>query len=187
MENFIKFYRFLVILLEIENEITAVLKFDNAYYDVNLKEINFLNLDTKGKTMCDVDSDGKYTNITVYVDLDKHDNNEEYLTITHEIRHAYQLLAVNSPDCYEPSEITEPWEIELQDYKSATAIGYAEQEIEIDANAFTSFIAKRVFNRDVRLEYTSDLATDYFEKICDDFEDEEILFALALSGFVTTF
>lgn len=98
MEQLNKYISFLTDLLLLDN-LNILIKKNNEYI-LNNKKVDKLNLNIKQQISSDIkgraftDNDSYY----LFINLDKHTNQEEYLTATHEARHIYQLQIVNEND-----------------------------------------------------------------------------------------
>lgn len=155
---------------------------------LNNKKVNTLNLniinqikDIKGKAFTNNDS------YYLFINLDLHSNQEEYLTATHEARHIYQLQVVNENDTeLEDKKVIEIWENNMKNYLNSNNKNYGYQPLEQDANAFTKYIIKKVFNRDI---FVKDINSDFnlwYKKMENDFDDEEIKKCLEYSKFIAS-
>jgi len=68
---------------------------------------------------------------------------EIFITICHEMRHAYQYMIVKDQD---GSNDISKWKAEFDHYCSPQDEGFLEQEIEIDAIAFAHNMTLKIFN-----------------------------------------
>lgn len=68
---------------------------------------------------------------------------EIFITICHEMRHAYQYMIVKDQD---GSNDISKWKAEFDHYCSPQDERFLEQEIEIDAIAFSHYMTLKVFN-----------------------------------------
>lgn len=182
MNDLIKYFNLLLYLLEIEEqEIQLVIKKNNIYYNQNLDIIEFEQIDNVGKALANFEND-EYTDLTVFIDLDQHKNLEEYTTLTHELRHIYQMLAINETD-YEPLEVTNKWQSDFNNYKQASNDKHKLQDVELDANAFTSIVVQKIFKLQSKIELINDDFNYWYEKVINDFNDIDYLEALEYSKF----
>ena len=75
--------------------------------------------------------------------LDSTNPIEIFITICHEMRHAYQYMMIKDQD---GSKEISKWKAEFDHYCSPQDEGFLEQEIEIDAIAFAHNMTLKIFN-----------------------------------------
>lgn len=77
---------------------------------------------------------------TIYIDLDKFkDDIDVYLSLAHEVCHCAQLQSMYDDELAKdiaPFEIIQKWKNELKHFDASDVVGYENQSIELDANAF---------------------------------------------------
>lgn len=120
-----------------------------------------------------IDSNG---NNILWLDLDRHDNYEEFLSILHELRHGYQLSLVYDSD-YDITNDREAqiWQYEIENYIPFGQKGYENQQIEIDANAFVIYMAEYLFGIKVNHEYDDVIMENQIDIIAEDLFYDEII------------
>ena len=148
-----------------------LIKEDGKLYNlINKKDKSIEAQGAKARFM--VDDNG---NNILWLDLDRHNNYEELLSILHELRHAYQIALVydNSYDITDDKEL-QTWMFEIENYIPFGNKGYYNQTIELDANAFTVYMAEYLFGVQVTHEYEQGTMREQIEIIAGDFQICEI-------------
>lgn len=131
-------------LIEFLVELTNLKEFPNLIFGKDNKIIyNKKNIDFKYQ---EVNAKFYTENNVLYVNLDKHNlkSHDEIFAVVHEFRHFYQLNQVlnNNNDF-----IVRKWKNNFDNYLNFGENSYYEQDVEIDANAFTVYIISSLFNR----------------------------------------
>lgn len=123
---------------------------------------------------------------TIVVDLDKHSDDLEYVTIAHEIRHLFQYEAVNAPDPdeYDEKKVIRQWKKDLRSYKDSSVADYENQAIEVDATAFAYYIIKLVFNRTISFKCDTNKLIERYAEIKASIPTEEIQDCAKYCGIV---
>ena len=137
-ENLIKFLCKITGISELPNLIIA--KDKKIHYNKKNFDFCYQNVNAKFYT----------ENNIIYINLDLHELKipDDLFSIIHEFRHYYQLHQVlNYPNLIsEKKYIVKKWEKNFDNYINFGKDGYYEQDIEIDANAFTLYIMEFLFD-----------------------------------------
>lgn len=150
-----------------------VFKKDDVLFDINGNIVEFdmsIVNGVKGKYIFD----GKI----LFINVDLHHNDEEYISIVHELRHYYQECEIEDRH-FESEETIKLWEHNMNNYVSSNDdhVEYINQPIELDANAFTFIVlanlySKPIIIRDVdenslKLRITEILSTITYKEFSD--------------------
>lgn len=110
---------------------------------------------------------------TIIINLDVVKNYFIYVVLAHEIRHIYQYQATLNPSWGEP--MANVWGKELSSYSASDVEGYENQNIEIDANAFSKIIFNIVFKKDFEVKCDQKKLQKRINELLQDFTVEEII------------
>lgn len=83
-------------------------------------------------------------------------------------------------------KVIDIWENNFKNYLNSSNENYGYQPLEQDANAFTKYIIKKVFNRNIFVKDINDNFDLWYKKIENDFDDEEIENSLNYSKFIAS-
>lgn len=122
----------------------VVLYYKRDTVDLNCRHIEFdmsKAKNVKGKYFPDDD--------LLFINIDLHNNNEEWLAIIHELRHCYQFYEIESDQPIENKKLIKEWLDNIENYKDSSNKNYENQPIEVDANAFTYVISMYLYERPV--------------------------------------
>ena len=123
----------------------------------------------------------------IYIDLEKFkDEIDIYLSLAHEVRHCAQLQSMYDDELAKnvaPFEIIQKWKNELKHFDASYVVGYENQSIELDANAFAWWIGRVVFNVEMYANCNKMLFNEYKKYICDYYSESEIKECIKYSDF----
>lgn len=109
-----------------------------------------------------------------------------YLSLAHEIRHCSQLQSMYDDELAKyvaPFEIVQKWKKELKHFDASDVVGYENQSIELDANAFTWWIGRVVFNVEMNVNCNQILLYQYKKYISEYYSESEIKECVKYSDF----
>lgn len=92
----------------------------------------------------------------------------EYFVLAHELRHMYQVEAIQFG--WESEELLDLWKQNLECYEGSNHIGYENQPIELDANAFAELIILELFGRVVEVNCDFQKLEENMKRISKDLE-----------------
>ena len=115
----------------------------------------------------------------IKIDLDRVKNDMDlYIILAHEIRHIYQYIALYQDDELNQelsSEEIKVWDKELKTYKNSLDSTYVEQEIEIDAIAFSYIVCRAIFNIAVKSDCNQTKLAKRIVILANNYTQDEIL------------
>lgn len=139
-------------------------KFKNEIHELIGGNGTLLNkFEEKGKTLMDLNG-----NFILWIDVDKHQNFEEFITVFHELWHVHQLKKLDHNELEQLKN----------NYVGANNKKHNEQELEIEANLFACLVAQALFGLNVRVSIGSvpvERVDELAEKIEDFIIDNEII------------
>ena len=95
-------------------------------------------------------------------------------TLFHELRHAYQIQAVE--ESWEAPERCRIWDYELRNYIPGGSVGHGYQHVEIDAHAFASMVIIRLWGiRPVIDEVDEEDLTARVAELLEEYSAEEVM------------
>lgn len=92
-----------------------------------------------------------YVNPLIYIDIDLHSANEEYISLAHELRHVYQVkqTKLNTKE-------SQVWNENLKNYYDSRVSEYQKQPLEVDANAFAKWVIEFYLDREIEVYNTDE-------------------------------
>lgn len=110
---------------------------------------------------------------TIIINLDVVKDYFIYVVLAHEIRHIYQYHTILNPYWGEPMAKT--WEKEMSNYSASDVPGYENQNIEIDATAFSKIIFNFIFKKDFDTNCDQKKLQNRINELLQEFSQEEII------------
>lgn len=110
---------------------------------------------------------------TIIINLDIVKDYFVYIVLAHEIRHIYQYQATLNPSWEEP--MAEVWKKEMSNYSASDVPGYENQDIEIDATAFSKIILNLLFKKDFDTNCDKEKLQNRINELLDDFSVAEFI------------
>ena len=110
---------------------------------------------------------------TIIINLDVVKDHFVYIVLAHEIRHIYQHQATLNPSWEEP--MAEIWKKEMSNYSASDVPGYENQNIEIDATAFSKLICNIVLKKDFETNCDQKKLQKRINQLKQDYTLEEII------------
>lgn len=114
-------------------------------------------------------------NNILYLNLDKHNEktHDEIFSVIHEFRHFYQLKQIENNI---NTELVKKWEANFDNYLQFGEDGYYNQEVEIDANAFTVYMVQCLFRKPcyINSKFNQKMVDNYIELYIKEYKIEKI-------------